>query len=207
MLPLLPVPAPDDLTARVFNALLRREQWAADRLACHAGKSLRFTFGKVRVNYTIHASGHLRPADAAVTPDVSLTIAPELLSDLPAILRSRDLNSITQKLHVQGEAALATLVSELARDLRWDIEDDAAAVFGDFLGPRLLKSARAMFGLLQASGERAAANLGEYLGEETRMLLIRPAAERLRHDVIDLNQRLNALEQRVAGLAHRRQGA
>ena len=198
MLPFPSVPTPNDLTARLFNALLRREPWAADRLSLHSGKTVQFNLAAVRVSYTIESTGMLRVADPAVRPDVTLTIAPEHLSDLPGIFRSRDLNAITRKLHVQGEAALATLVSELARDLRWDIEEDASRAFGDFLGPRLLHSGRSMFGMLQESGERAAANLGEFLGEEGRMLLTRPAAEKFRHDVSKLVQHLNALEQRVS---------
>ena len=198
MLPLPPVPTPNELTVRLLNALLRREQWAADRLSLHAGKTLRFTVGAVRVSYTIESTGMLRVADVAVAPDVTLTIAPEHVADLPQIFRSRDLNAITRKLHVQGEAALATLVSELARDLRWDIEEDAARLFGDFLGPRMVQAVRSMFGVLQESGKRAADNLGEYLGEEGRVLLTRPALDTFRRDLGHLLQQLNALEQRAS---------
>ena len=198
MLPLPPVPTPNDLTVRLLNALLRREQWAADRLSLHAGKTLRFTVGTVRVGYTIESTGMLRVGDAAVAPDVTLTIAPEHLGDLPGIFRSRDLNAITRKLHVQGEAALATLVSELARDLRWDIEEDASRVFGDLLGPRIVQTLSSTFGFLQEAGKRAADNLGEYLGEEGRVLLARPAIDVFRRDVGNLLLKLNALEQRVS---------
>jgi Uncharacterized protein conserved in bacteria len=201
MLPLFPVPTPNDLTARVFNALLRREQWAADRLSLHAGKTVQFIIGSLRVSYTIESTGLVRVGNAEVVPDVTLTIAPQHLSDLPGILRSRDVNAITQKLHVQGEAALATLVSELARDLRWDIEEDAAAVFGDFMGPRLLNGAKAMFGMVQQSGERVAANLGEYLGEEGRMLATRSVVDGFTNDVAELSARLSRLEQRFARLS------
>lgn len=199
MLPFPPVFSPTALTARVLNALLRREPWAAGRLSRHAGKSLRFTVGSVRVGFSIEASGLLRACDPAVVPDVSLTIGAQHLADLPAILRSRDLSAITEKLHVQGDAALATLVSELARDLRWDIEEDMAAAFGDILGPGLLRGGRAAAGLAQSAARRAAANLAEYLGEEGRLLATRPAMESFQHDCAALLRRLDALEGRVGG--------
>lgn len=185
------------LTARALNALLRREPWAAERLSRHAGKSLRFNVGSLRVSYTIEVSGFLRACDPAVVPDVSLSIGPEHLAELPAVLRSRDISSITERLHVQGDAALATLVSELARDLRWDIEEDMAAVFGDLLGPGLLHGGRSALGFAQSAAERAAANLAEYLGQESLLLATRPGLQHLRDDCAAMLRRLEALERRV----------
>lgn len=202
MLPLPPVFSPNALSASLLNALLRREPWAAERLSRHAGKSLRFTVGSLRVGYSIEAGGLLRACDPAVVPDVSLSIGAQHLADLPAILRSRDLAAITDKLHVQGDAALATLVSELARDLRWDIEEDAAAKFGDLLGPGLLRGARAGVGLAQSAAERTAANVAEFLGEEGRMLATRPGMDAFKAGCADLQRHLDALEQR-AGRAGR----
>src|SRR5690606_33915792 len=115
-------------------------------------------------------------------PDVSLTLGTHHLADLPEILRSRDISAITEKLHVQGDAALATLVSELARDLRWDAEEDLSALLGDLVGPGLLKGGRAMLGMAQEAAGRTTANVAEYLGEESRMLATRPAVEAWRDD-------------------------
>lgn len=202
MLPLPRAFSPNVLTARVLNALLRREPWASDRLSRHAGKSVRFTAGRMQASYSIGASGLLRVCDPAVVPDVSLSIAADHLADLPAILRSRDLNAITEKLHVQGDAALATLVSELARDLRWDIEDDMAAVFGDVLGPALLQGGRATASMAQTAAQRATANLAEYLGEEGQLLAVRAGMDALRDDCAAMLQRLDALEQRVGRVSN-----
>lgn len=198
MLPLPPVFSPNALTANLLNALLKREQWAADRLSRHAGKSLRFTVGGFKVAYSIDATGMLRACDAAVVPDVSLSIGAQHLADLPGILRSRDLNAITDKLHVQGDAALATLVSELARDLRWDIEEDLSSRFGDLVGPGLWKGGRSAVGLVQAALQRAGANVGEFLGEEGHMIATRQGMQRFLGDGAELRRRLDTLEQRLA---------
>lgn len=197
MLPLPPVFSPNALSASLLNALLRREPWAADRLSRHAGKSLRFHIGPVQAAYTIESTGLLRVCDAAVTPDVSLTIGSEHLASLPAVLRSRDLNAITEKLHVQGDAALATLVSELARDLRFDVEDELAGRFGDILGPGLLKGGQVVVGGAQKAVNRATANLAEYLGEEGQLLATRPAMEAFTAGCSELHRRLAELERRL----------
>lgn len=210
MLPLPMVFSPDVLTARALNALLRREPWAADRLSRHAGKAVRFNVGQLRIGLTIEASGFMQASDSAVVPDVSLTLGAQHLADLPGILRGGDVSAITEKLHVQGDAALATLVAELARDLRWDIEEDMAAAFGDVLGPRLLQGVRDAAGLAQSTAQRAAGNVAAYLGEEGRVLTTRPALELFREDCAVLLRRLDALEQRItlaeAAAASRRVG-
>lgn len=203
MLPLPPVFSPNALTASLLNALLRREPWAADRLSRHAGKSLRFNVGPLHSAYTIEHTGMLRVCDSAITPDVSLTIASEHLADLPAILRSRDINSITEKLHVQGDAALATLVSELARDLRWDMEEEFAAKFGDIVGPGLLKGGRTLVGVAQEAARRGAGNLAEFLGEESQVLVNRHAMQAFTEGCQSLERRLRDLEQRMAGFEGR----
>jgi|SRR5690606_26090636 len=202
MLPLPLVPSPTDLSTRMLNALLGREAWAAERLSQHAGKSLRFNIGRFRVSYTIDVNGKLRASDTAVVPDVTLTLPAARLSDLPQILRSRDLDAITQMLHVQGDASLATLVSVLARDLRWDVEEDMARAFGDVIGPRMLRSVRDLFGFADASLRRASANVAEYVGEEARLVATQAAFDGFRDDVSKLLQRVGAIESR-AGLAER----
>ena len=207
MLPLPSLFSPNTLTASLINGLLRREPWAAERLSRHSGKSLRFTVGRLQAAYTIQADGLLRACDPAVVPDVTLSIGSEHLADLPAILRSRDLNAITNRLHVQGDAALATLVSELARDLRWDIEDELAGKFGDILGPGLLQGGRAAADAVQEALRRGTANVAEFLGEESRMLATRHGMQEFKVASADLLRRLAALEQRVDELDRNTRGA
>ena len=206
MLPLLPVFSPNALSASMLNALLQREPWAAERLSRHAGKSLRFSVGAMQVAYSIESSGRVQVCNPAVVPDVTLSIATRHLADLPAILRSRDLAAITEKLHVQGDAALAALVSELARDLRWDIEEDLAAKFGDLLGPGLLQGGRAAVGAVQTALQRTTANVAEYLGEEGQVIATRPGLQAFSAGCASLQSRLNALEQRLADIERRAEG-
>lgn len=181
----------------MLNGLLRREPWAAERLSRHSGKSIRFTVGRLQAAYTIEATGLLRACDPAVVPDVSLAIASQHLAELPAILRSRDVSAITDKLHVQGDAALATVVSELARDLRWDIEDALAVKFGDVIGPGLLKGGRVAAEAAQEALRRGAANVAEFLSEESRMMATRHGMQEFKLGNAELLRRLGELEQRI----------
>lgn len=190
-------PAPALLGARLLNNLLRREDWARERLARHAGKSARFVVAPWRVSLAVRSDGLVEASDPAIVPDVTLTLPSAKLAQLPAILRRGDIDEITALLHIQGDAGLAQVVAELARGLRWDVEDDLARVVGDVAAVRLVGAARELSRGAQRSAERLAENAGEYLVEEGRQVLGRPAFEDWRERLHAMQQRLRQLEQRV----------
>jgi len=183
--------------------LLRREDWAARKLSGHAGKTVNFTLNRLTVGLTLQANGFVQPAGHEVAADVALTIPPGKLARLPRALGSADPDEITALLHIEGDAALARVVSDLARDLRWDIEDDLARLFGDIAAARIRQGAGAVAAGLQSAGRSLAGNVGEYLSEESGQVLGRPAFEQWRQDLRAAAARLDVLERGVAGLERR----
>src|SRR5690606_28310094 len=163
-----PFPAPSDVLLRGLNALLHREPWARERLAAHAGKSLRLTGGEPwTLQCAIASDGSLRPCDRAVAPDVVLSIPPEHRRHLPGAWRAEGLAGVTGQARIQGDAGLAHLVSDLARGLRWDVEDDLSRLVGDVAAVRLTRGARALAAGVRQAASRAEDNVAEYLGEES----------------------------------------
>jgi len=202
---MLPIPsflAPTHVFASALNTLLRREPWALEKLARHAGKTVRFAVGPWVAGLTLLSDGGVQPSDPAVVPDVTLTIPSANLGQLPQALRSADPSEIAGLMHVQGDAGLAAVVSELARDLRWDVEDDLARVVGDVAAVRLLGGARKLLDGTRLAGRRLAGNMGEYLSEESRVLVSRPPFIEWQAGVQAALRRLDALERSVAGLEH-----
>jgi len=127
------------MAAKGFNLLCRQQPWAAERLAGHAGKTIRICLGGFQASFTISSQGHLTKADDAVMPNVTLHIVPERMG--PGMLDARQNGQVVDFIDIDGEAGLAQVVSELSRDLRPDPEDalsrwvgDVAAVSAGFLG-------------------------------------------------------------------------
>lgn len=201
MLPLPPFLAPTAVYARALNKLLQREDWARDRLSRHSGKTARFIVGGLRMSLTVQAGGLVQQSDPAIVPDVTLTIPASKLAGLPAALRARDPALVTELMHIEGDAGLAHLVSDLARDLRWDIEEDLSGLVGDMAARRLLQTGKLIAGGIQASAVRLAANVGEFLSEESGMMASRPAFEDTGVRLQAMRKRLDQLEARVARLA------
>jgi ubiquinone biosynthesis protein UbiJ len=194
------LPDPAALHSRILNMLLRREDWARDRLSRHAGKTVQFVVGSFKSGFTLQSDGYAQRSNAAVVPDVVLTIPAARVPELFSVLRSRDPAAITAVLHVQGDAALAQVVSDLARDLRWDVEDELARVVGDLAASRLLGLGRGMAEGMQTAGQRLAENVGEYLTEENGLMLTRPTYENWVAELQAMRRRLDLLDARVGAL-------
>lgn len=206
---MFPIPsflAPATVCAGALNKLLQREPWARERLARHAGKTVRFVAGSWVVGFSLQANGLVQASDPAIVPDVTLAIPANRLGQLPQVLRSADPDEIAELMHVQGDAGLARVVSDLARELRWDIEDDLAGLVGDVAAVRLLSGAKLLMGGVRQAGKRLAGNVGEYLSEESGVLLSRPAFYEWQQRIQAAQQRLAELERNVVGLERRMAG-
>lgn len=197
-LPLLPQPT--QVAARLLNALLRREDWARSRLSDYSGKTVCLALGNWPLSLSIAHDGYVQVSDPAVRADVVLSLAADKLPDLPSLIRGGDFSQISALMHVQGEAGLANVVSQLARDLRWDYEDDLARVVGDTLALRLMSGVRTLGHGVRAAGDRLLENAGEFLGEESDMLLSQSIMRRGVQELEQAQQRLQQLEARVSRL-------
>jgi ubiquinone biosynthesis protein UbiJ len=200
MLPLPSFLAPAALSGSLLNKLLQREQWARDRLSRHAGKTVRFMVGGFKAEYAIQATGLVQASDPAVVPDVILTVPAQKLARLPAVLAARDPEAIADIMHVQGDAGLAQVVSDLARDLRWDVEDDLARVVGDVAAVRMIAAGRSLAEGAQTAAWRLAGNASEFISEESGMVASQPAVEAWSARLGDLLGRLDRLESKVSAL-------
>lgn len=187
-----------------LNHLLGREAWAAQRLSRHSGKTVRLALGQTFVSLTVGNDGRVQLADHAIVPDVTLTLPSGQLGQLLDLLRHKDPEQIVEAMHIQGDAGLATVVADLARHLRWDIEHDLAGVVGDIPAARLVNGARAVAQGLAQAGERLAGNFSEFVSEEDPMVLGRYGFSAFQTDFTQLERRLDQLDHRIARLEQAR---
>ncbi len=190
---------PVRVIAAAFNLLTVQQPWAADRLARFAGKTIRIALGGFAVTLTIDAEGHLTQSDAAVVPDVVLEIIAERLTSA-RVFSSQSSGDMAELINISGQAALAQVVSDLARDLRPDPEDALAKVLGDIPAQKLIRSARDLSQTLRNFSLSLAQNAAEYLAEETETLTGRPVLAMHHQRRVPLDARMDALSVRYANL-------
>ncbi|WP_066456756.1 ubiquinone biosynthesis accessory factor UbiJ [Castellaniella caeni] len=195
------LPRPTDLFVRGFNALLRREPWARERLAPHAGKAVRIAIGtRWAAQLSITSDGGVQTCDPAIVPAVTLSIAQDRIRDLPAAWREQGMAGVTGLAHIHGDAGLAHLISDLAHTLRWDVEDDLSRVVGDVAAVRLVDGARALAAGARKAAGRAQDNVAEYLAEESGLVVPGGDFRAWRARLQALETRLDQLEARVRRL-------
>jgi ubiquinone biosynthesis accessory factor UbiJ len=188
------------LTAAINHAL-RGEAWARERLAKHAGKTVRLDVAPWAVTAVVMEDGLLGAALDAATADVSLALPASALP-LIALGAFGDGVQTTAMRHVRivGDAELAHLLSTLFQHLRWDVEEDLSRVVGDAAAHRLVASAQAVVGQAEQARRRLTDNLVEYLTEEQPTLVTRAQLNAHAEAVRTLADDLDRLEKRLARL-------
>jgi len=208
MLPFPVLPPPARLAARALNALLRRESWARERLSRHSGKTVRFVLGTTVLGFAIDSEGYTDAADAAIVPDVTLSVDrarfnPVLLFEQARTGAGRGAQPFADMMHISGDAGLAQVVADLAAHLRWDAEDDLARLIGDIPALRLATLARTLPGRVRDTMQRLGANAAEYLAHERRVLTPAPALDMWRAGVAGVQSAADSLDARVQRLQAR----
>lgn len=164
---------PATVGMRIANTLLARDEWVRKRLAEFPGRTIRIVAGPVSAQASISVVGELVPTASAVVPDVILTLPTDKLSLLPQALREGDSAAIARLLHVQGDAGLANLVSEVAQSVQVDVEGGLARVVGDIAAVRIVGGVKSLVNASRRSVSHVSGNISEYLGEESDFLVSR----------------------------------
>lgn len=193
---------PVRVMAAAFNLLAVQQPWAAERLARHAGKTLRIALGAFAVTLTIDSDGRLERSDSAVVPDVVLEIITEKLS-FARLFATQSPDDMAEFIHISGQAALAQVVSDLARDLRPEPEDALAHVVGDVPARKLVRGAQGFILALHTFTQGLAHNTAEYLTQETNAIAGQPVLAMHRQRQVPLSGRIDTLSARQSSLAAR----
>jgi ubiquinone biosynthesis protein UbiJ len=183
---------------RALNHLLDAEPWARARLAPHAGETIEFRAPPLpRLRFAIAAEGRLERAPGEAAPALVVTLTPGLL---PAAAKGEE--HLLRAIEATGDDKLAAELRFLARHLRWDVEEDVAALVGDVAAHRLVGMARQVAAWHGEAARRVAEGLAEYASGEgqllvprTEMAALAAAAARLRDDLERLEQRIEQLVQ------------
>lgn len=177
------------------NRALESEAWAREKLAAHAGKTVRFNAGPARVVFAIDADG--RFAESSAAPSVALTIDP---LRLPAFLAEP--SRWGELVAAEGDQPLAATLAELAPTLPWFVERLLAQALGPIAGQQLADAGRRLLTLPEYASERFADSVARYVGDEARLAVRAPDVRRFAVEVAELAARVDALAKRIEALGH-----
>ena len=181
---------------------------ARERLGVYAGKTVSVQVGPIGAALTlvrVTADGTMEmvgigssnnPQNAPNSPpDVAFMISPKLI---PRLLRGDE--SAFSEVSFTGDSEFAAMLSTIARNTEWDVEEDLSKAVGDIAAHRLVGTVKSLDTWRLDTKARLTENLAEYLTEEKRVFIthrsletLATANESLRDDVARLEARLTKL--------------
>lgn len=182
--------AASDRAIGLANRVLEREDWARERLAAYAGRTLRLVCGPIASTLAIAPSGMLVSARGAA--DLTLSISPLRVPTLLAF-PERWMDLVT----TEGDADLAATLAELAQTLPWFVEQAFASVFGPLLGTRLADAGRTLLALPEHAAQSFNASLASYARDEAGLGVSATDVAHFGADVAAIDARVDALALRL----------
>ncbi len=184
---------------KFLNRVLSDYPAARDRLQAQQGKVIAVQIGPVATRMRITHDGEMElvgntgNAATVPTPDVSLSLP---LSLLPG-LATQDATALSQIVFT-GDSELAATLSDIARNVEWDVEADLSRVVGDVAAHRMVDSARRADAWRKQAGQRLSENVTEYLTEERQAFITLRELESLARQNESLRDDIARLDARIA---------
>jgi ubiquinone biosynthesis protein UbiJ len=175
-----------------LNRLLRQNSWAMEKLRPYAAKVVRVDCFPVALLLGISDAGDAMAAAPETTPDVTVRLTPGVMLRLAA----RDA-SAWNDIAVEGDPSLAAALNHVARNLRWDVEEDLSRVFGDIAAHRMVETGRKLDHWGRQGADNLARSFTEYWTEEQPLIAGRSDVEQFNRDVDALRDNLARLEKRI----------
>ena len=189
-------PSPFNASPIAFvNHVLRGQSWALERLKPYAGKSAQFKVPPFSFVFVIQENGEFAPAPAGIEVDVTLSFSPGILL---RILASD--SAAMSEVAMSGDTALAGEIGYIAKNIRWDVEEDLSRIFGDIVAHRMVNTAEKLWGWRKQSLFGFAQTLVEYWTEERPLLAKSLPVQKFIRDVDTLRDDAERLEKRIARL-------
>lgn len=198
-----------DVVLAASNHLIKQADWAPRSLQPYAGAMIQFnillgdnpTSSFVRITdagYFEKAPRNADPSQPEVPPRAILTTP--LKVDLLGTWSRDGFAGLMREVRIEGDAELAATLGRLAKELRWDAEEDLSRLVGDIAAHRMANGAKDFFAnakkFLQEGREafvhRAVAPDGSLIAEN-ELTGFKAQLRVLRDDLDRLEQRVGLL--------------
>lgn len=182
------------ISSTVLNHLFEQNSWAFRQLQPFAGCSVAFYVGPIRHVWQINGQGRLVDARGQGEVDLSCRIMPTLL---PAVML-RD-ESVIAALPFNGDPDLAAVWRLILANLQWDAAEDLSRLTGDIVAENVVQRVQQSAQQLQLPEKVKDWTSRPLPGSSFNhtMLVSCAEAQQLTQGIEQLQQQLDALEQRL----------
>jgi ubiquinone biosynthesis accessory factor UbiJ len=172
------------------NHVLDPAPWAREKLSAHAGKTALFDVFPARFAIAVTADGKLQPAAPEAVPAVTIRLTHLTL-----------LQVMAGGEEAWRKAEISAVISQVASNLRWDVEEDLSRLVGDIAAHRMAQAARVAAAWPKQAARSMAENAAEYLTEEKAVLVTPLQAAEFVREVDELRDAVERLDKRIERLS------
>jgi ubiquinone biosynthesis protein UbiJ len=181
-----------------INHVLRQADWARAKLREHQGKVARITVVPFTFAFVIAEGGEVNAAAPGALPSVEISLTPPVLLRLFA-----GSDSAISEADISGDAGFAADIHAIARDLRYDAEEDLSRVLGDIAAHRVASTGRDFVAWQMSLFSDFAARSADFLTFERPVLISAPRVHEFVREVDELVDAVARLEKRIEKLEAR----
>jgi ubiquinone biosynthesis accessory factor UbiJ len=180
------------LVTHFLQHLTQQNNWARPYLIPFSGKVVLFDFSLIQNKLLILEDGSLSIAGETADADATVHIPPSLA--LRLLANDTDAKSY---IRVDGDTHLATEVSKVLQNMRWDIEEDISKVVGDIGAYKISQVTQKTLETGKKQAINLAEMLAEYWQEEKNILAKKTHVESFNSAVDELKNDVDRLEKRI----------
>lgn len=189
------------LVTRFLQHLTNQNNWSRPLMQPFAGKVVQFDFTLIKANLLILEDGSLAIAGETAVPEAHIHVPPSLALRLLA----NDKNAKMQ-IKIDGDTHLATEISKVLQNMRWDMEEDLSKLTGDIAAHKIGEITRKTLSEAKKQSINLAEMLSEYWQEEQPLLAKKRHVEQfytqvdtIKSDVARFEKKLNKLAKSLEG--------
>jgi ubiquinone biosynthesis protein UbiJ len=149
-----------------------------------------------RLAIAVTVDGKLRPAPPEALPAVTIR-----LTHLTVLQVMAGGEEAWRKAEISGDTDFAAVISQVASNLRWDVEEDLSRVVGDIAAHRMAQAGRTAAAWPKKAARSMAENAAEYLTEEKAVLVTQLQAAEFMREVDELRDAVERLDKRIERLS------
>lgn len=175
--------------------ITNQNNWSRPYLVAFAGKVVQFDFSLLKANLIILEDGSLSLAGETAIADAVIHLPPSLAMRLMA----QD-ESAKMQIKIDGDTHLATELSKVLQQMRWDIEEDLSHLMGDIAANKLVTGTQKVAQETKRQTLNLAEMLSEYWQEEKLVIAKKWQVEKFVHDVDSLKSDMARFEKKLQKL-------
>ncbi|MES2546722.1 MAG: SCP2 sterol-binding domain-containing protein [Pseudomonadota bacterium] len=183
------------LSTRFLQHITNQNSWSRAYLVGFAGKVVQFDFSLFKTHLIILEDGSLSMAGDTASADAVIHLPPSLAMRLMAHDESAKL-----QIKIDGDTHLATELSKVLQQMRWDVEEDLSHFIGDIAANKLVAGSQKVAQETKKQSVNLAEMLSEYWQEEKPTIAKKWQVEKFMQDVDALKSDMARFEKKLQKL-------